>query len=432
MKYDIESIKTLMTILGMATESSEIISIIKKYYSTESKQADELLSLPTVNIKLLDYKQQQYRSALIVKHKAYGWTNTINEFKGLALLVYSFLPTEQQEQYQPQLNQAITTLNSLHNNIKTIVWDAHPGFSKINTKRLQQAFTGSGTRIAVFDLFEESLLATQRKEYSTSIKRSQVFGDPVEMNHGNAVIDIILSIAPNAIIIPISADTKNYNKALEFIINQKDITVVNMSRTFLEKEKELDQTFQKLLVKLAQQTIVTKSLGNCGTDLFGNLSPIRQRLGLGEVGAITCYDTKLINQFLTDPLSRQHQQNILYAINVNPFADQTSLTATIPGNLPKAQLHSIAIPAEGVYTAITNNFESGSSFAAPQLAAVITLLYQASNNNYPYQDKSFHLWYVIQAIKETTNNRIKNSNEFGLGLLNGDEALKFITGNPKI
>ncbi|MDE1461391.1 S8 family serine peptidase [Spartinivicinus sp. A2-2] len=367
-----------------------------------------------------------------MEHKAYHWTNTINEFKSLVLLVYSFLPAEQQAQYRPQLNQAITTLVSLHNNIKNIIWDAHPGSSKINIKLLQKNFTGTNTKIAVFDLFEESLLATQRQQHNTSIEKSQVFGNPVEMSHGNAVIDIILSIAPNAKVIPISADTKNYNQALKFIISQQDVTVVNMSRAFLEKQNKLDPTFQKLLITLAQQSIITKSLGNCGTDLFGKLSPIRQRLGLGEVGAITCYDTKLINQFLTDPFSSQYQQNILYAINVTPFADQTSLTATVPGNLPQAQLHSIAIPAEGVYTTITDNFESGSSFAAPQLAAVIALLYQASHQNHPYQDKSFHLWQVIQAIKETTNNKIKNSNEFGLGLLNGDKAVKFLIGNPKI
>ncbi|WP_163831557.1 S8/S53 family peptidase [Spartinivicinus ruber] len=430
---DLKSIKTLMSIIGMESDNNDIVAAIESYYAVDIAQTSELLNLHPLNIQLLHIKQKKYNLSLIKKYKAYKWTNTINEFKSLAQLIYSFLPQEQQEYYQPKFDEAITTLDSLNKNIKSTILIAHPRFNKINIKQLQKQFTGEGATIAVFDVFEESLITTQRKKHkTTTIESIKKFGDPVSMSHGNAVIDIILSIAPKSKIIPISTDTQNYNKTLRYILTRKDITIVNMSRTFLEKEGHLDSNFRDQLIALTRQAIVTKSLGNCGTDLYENLSPIRQQLGLGKVGAITCYDTKLINSFLVDPVSSKHQQHILYAINTAPFADQTALTATVPGNFPLAQLHSLAVPAEGVYTAITDNFESGSSFAAPQLAAISALLYQASTKYYPNHIKQFHLWQTTHAIKQTANSQIKPSEEFGLGLVDGDNALQKVKSGLKL
>lgn len=431
-QYNLNSIKTLMSIIGMSHENSDILNTINKYYFIEYELTQKLINLPIYNIELIQEKEDAYKSQLIKKNNAYKWTNTIIEFKGLAKLIFSFMSTEEQNIHRSQFNQSIEVLDTLHNDIKSIVLAAHPGLNTINIKSLQNSSKGTNVTIAVFDVFEENLLAIQRENYNqTKIETTKKFGDPVSLSHGNAVIDIILSIAPRVKIIPINSDIKNYNTALQYILSRKDITIVNMSRAFLEKNGELDPDFKKLIINLSKQAIITKSLGNCGTDLFGNLSPIRKRLGLGKVGAISCYDTKLINNILTDPIANKSQHNMLYAINVNPYANETALTATVPGDLSLAQLHSLSVPAEGIYTPITDNFESGSSFAAPQLAAVASLLYQAAMKQYPYQYKQFHLHLTAQAIKHGVNSNKVSSNEFGLGVLDGDQALKLIIGDPE-
>ncbi|GLT19685.1 hypothetical protein GCM10007938_34680 [Vibrio zhanjiangensis] len=99
----------------------------------------------------------------------------------------------------------------------------------------------------------------------------------------------------------------------------------------------------------------------------------------------------------------------------------------IPGDNALATSRSLSPPADTVYTWSTGNFESGSSFAAPQLAAISALLWQAYLEHHPQQALDVPS-KVTQAIKSNTRPSELGSLNTGLGLVDADKALEYVLG----
>jgi hypothetical protein len=241
------------------------------------------------------------------------------------------------------------------------------------------------------------------------------------MDHGNSIIDIILAIAPEAQIVPVSADTAAYNQAIRYISQREDLYLINMSRAFLEKEKHLDADFAKDFSKMLEQKIVCKSLGNTGTDLDGIVSEIRQKKALGPVGNLFSYDLGLIKEFLTLNSNQAGEDHLLLTMNLNMLETEPAITASTPGSNKIAQNKTFTIAADGVFSWSTDNFESGSSFAAPQLCAVLALLMEgrfAKQKSISKKDLSF----LVQALKKHAKVQSRKPENLGLGLIFADET----------
>jgi hypothetical protein len=353
------------------------------------------------------------------------WGQKITDFLDLATLLLSFQSKQYQKNVQFEFDHAKEVINSFRYDINQLVLSVHTGFN-LNHHSLTSEYKGENIKIVVFDLFEPKLLASQREYYSdANIQVVQNFGDPVQLNHGNSVIDIILSIAPHATIIPVSAESNTYNQAMAYLEARTDIHIINMSRAFSAVDNRLDPQFSQRLNKILSRTIVTKSLGNTGTDLDENITPLRQSLGLGASGNLFAYDLALIKEFL--PTISANIDNLLLAVNLDAFAEQIALNATIPGDNTLATSRSLGTPADAVYTWSTGNFESGSSFAAPQLAAISALLWQAYQEQYPQQSSDI-VNKVTQALKTHVRPSVLGSFNTGLGLVDADSALDNILG----
>lgn len=385
---------------------------------------EEEVSALLQNYNNIDYSRIN-ANYVINELNMHRWGQEITNFLDLATLLLSFQSEQYQKSVQLEFDQAKFTINNLRYNINQLVLSIHPNFN-LNHHNLKNEYKGLNIKIAVFDLFDPLLLAKQIEHYSNAnIQAIQNFGDPVQLNHGNSVIDIILSIAPHATIIPISAKSNTYHQAMAYLESRTDVNIINMSRAFSAVDNELDPQFSQQLSNILSRTIVTKSLGNTGTDLDANVTPLRQSLGLEATGNLFSYDLALIKEFL--PTITTNTDNLLLAINLDTFAHQIALSATIPGHNTLAISRSLSTPADTVYTWSTGNFESGSSFAAPQLAAVSALLWQAYLEHHP-QQIPHALNKVTQALKINTRPSDLGSFNTGLGLVDADKALEYILG----
>ncbi|NRD75556.1 S8/S53 family peptidase [Shewanella sp. VB17] len=353
------------------------------------------------------------------------WGQKITDFLDLATLLLSFQSAEYQQNEQLAFDQAKLIINNLRKDINQLILTVHPGFN-LNHHVLSETYQGLNIKIAVFDLFDPILLEQQIEHYpNASIEAVQNFGDPVQLNHGNTVIDVILAIAPKATIIPVSAESSTYHQAMAYLENRPDIHIINMSRAFSSLDNALDPIFSQQLSHLLSQKIVTKSLGNTGTDVDSNVTPLRESLGLASTGNLFSYDLALIKEFLPTINSNPNIDHLLLAINLDTFADQIALSASIPGNNTLAIATSLSTPADAVYAWSTANFESGSSFAAPQLAAISALLWQAYLEHHP-QEPQNALNKVTQALKANTRPSNLGAFNTGLGLVDADKALQHI------
>ena len=290
--------------------------------------------------------------------------------------------------------------------------------------------------VAVFDVFDDEQLANQRDRYpGAQIEKLVKFGDPVSLNHGNIVVDLLLGVAPDLTIVPVSATTKNYSDGIRYILDRNDVAIANMSRAFLgtANDTAIDEEFALLISRMSHKKIIIKALGNTGADLEGTLNPRRQAAGLGPVGDLTTYDSRLIKSFLQLVTSKKLMAPYLvFAENLSVFADQISLTATIPGSNVEVQNRTIGSPADAVFSWTTDNFEAGSSFAAPQVAALTALLLEACSK------ERLVAWQqclepTLNAVKESAQRPGRDGSkvrigpdEVGLGLIGGDRALRSI------
>ncbi|MCX6128313.1 MAG: hypothetical protein NTX25_04520, partial [Proteobacteria bacterium] len=273
--------------------------------------------------------------------------------------------------------------------------------------------------VVVFDVFDLALLDKQRLKYSRAkIHLPKIFGNPLELSHGNTIIDILLEIAPDAEIITIWSDVKSYPEAMQYIVDQSDIDIVNFSRAFPENAqlKVIEPVFKEAFNQFVQQGILIKALGNTGTDLSGSLNHRRTELELGPVNNIASYDIKLLMDLYKNS---DHQDLAIFAANLTIFADDIALTATVPGKFLPIQRRTLAIPAEGVYSPSTETFESGSSFAAPQLSALAALLLEARRKQAPTETLADSRRYVHQELLQNAQLGQHSAEEWGRGLPTG-------------
>lgn len=357
--------------------------------------------------------------------KLHQWGQKISETQGLFAILFSFKSEVYQEQNQRIFKRAMKTIDRFRNIVNKKVEEHHPGFD-LKSPKLRENYSGKGIKIVVFDVFDQKSLSRQRDHYPLSkIEVEQRFGDPVELNHGNSVIDVILAIAPAATIIPVSAESKSYNLAMKYILERSDVQIVNMSRAFAQQGDILDQVFSKILKQILEEKIVTKSLGNTGTDLDGKTTPLREGLGLESTGNLFSYDLSLIQEFIRSKPEDYALQNLMMTINLDSFSENIALSATIPGDNIAAAKLTYAIPADSVYSWSTGNFESGSSFAAPQLAAICALLWDFHESQ--INSKNSNVAETIsQALRSSVRASKLGSFNVGNGLIDGDSAANLL------
>lgn len=337
------------------------------------------------------------------------WSGNISEFLSLSVMLFEESPAAQSAQnrktfelYQNDLLEWIDAINSY---IQAI----HPGLTPLHGEDLMAKFKGDGVAIAVFDVFDSALLQKQTREAQGLIEAPIQFLKPLELSHGNTVIDIIRSIAPRAKIVPVWVDTKDYTKGLNAILARDDIQIVNMSRAFAEGtvKGKLDPDFKTALQNLVKKKILVKALGNTGTDLVGTVTAKRQALGLGPVNNLAGYDLSLIQDFSE---SEAPGDLALFAMNYSLFGNDIALSATIPGANATIQNQTFGLPAEGVWSPSTQTFESGSSFAAPQLSAILALLWEKAQVSSNERAKS-----LLETLKKA-NSSADRKDVFGLGM----------------
>ncbi|HYX38559.1 MAG TPA: S8/S53 family peptidase, partial [Oligoflexus sp.] len=301
------------------------------------------------------------------------WSSRLSEYLSLSEILFESLSPQDQNARRSEYTRCRRILQTFQKDITRYTLAVHPGFSVLGVAPLQAHWNGAGVKIVVFDVFEKAALVEQKQRYPQAlIGNPIVFGRPVELSHGNTVIDIILQLAPAAEIIPVAADAKSYAAAMQYLATQTDVDIINMSRAFPEDPvtDTVEAPFMEALRRWTQDGLLVKALGNTGTDLHGQLTRRRVEKGLGPVNTLTSYDLKLIRDLYQEEVVGLE----LFALNLGLFADDIALTATIPGAVVPVQQRTLAVPAEGIYSPTTDTFESGSSFAAPQISAWLALL----------------------------------------------------------
>ena len=358
---------------------------------------------------------------------AQKWGAQIDDFLATAQLVFQDNDAAYQRSHGAGFAAASATVRAWQQYLNNLVANYVPGYTPLHAAALQRSYQGRGQLVAIFDVFDQDLLAKQRSHYpSARIDAVVRFGDPVGLSHGNAVIDVLLALAPDLTIVPVSADAASSNAALRYLNGRRDIPIVNMSRALLGSagDTALDPLFATLLEQLSAEKLVCKALGNTGTDLHGQLSPRRAAAGLGPVGDLTAYDTGLIRLFIGHAPATTH---MLLAANLDLYAEQVALAATIPGDDVTAAALTLGAPADGVYSWSTGDYEAGSSFAAPQLAALAALLSEACTAVSAPAAAPTCLDRVVSALKIGARPNGLAPSDSGLGVADGDRALGVLT-----
>lgn len=369
----------------------------------------ELLSLGPAYDALPAAPDVATARSLFEKQRIASWSGTLSEFISLSDILFASLSPEEQDTLRPDFDRYSAVLHRFQKDITDYVLKIHPGFP-VDWDSLRQQNRGRGVRVAVFDVFDPELL--DRQSQTAFIQKPLVFGNPVALPHGNSVIDIILALAPEVEIIPIWSDAKSYAVAMKYLAGQPDIDLLNMSRAFPEQvgTRQLDPDFAQALLRFTSHSLLFKALGNTGSDLFGKLNRRRVDDQLGPVNNIASYDLKLIRDYAAlDP------NFSFFAINLTLFSDDIALTATVPGDLTAIQERSLAVPAEGVFSPSSGTFESGSSFAAPQLTALAALYLEQRRRDYPDESPASGRGFAAQALQASAERGSHTAAEWGLG-----------------
>ncbi len=407
-----KSLAELAQMVGLETDSNSL-DIVDQYFRLPPHP--ELLSI-------------EAQKLLIEGQAISRWSAQLNEYLDLLDILYSDLPAKEKKLQQKTFDRDKLSVRDLRVEINRYLLGIHPQFRFLEIDSLQKLYQGQGIQVAVFDVFDEELLIAQRQLYPKArIMPTQFHGNPVSLNHGNTVIDVLLTLMPALDIIPIAADSISYTEALRSINAQPQIDIVNMSRAFAQAKGKptLEPHFAEQLKILVQNKILCKASGNTGTDFDGNLSPIRKAKNLGPVNNLFSYDINLIKEFFTQS---DDQSNLtLLAINLDSFAEETALSATVPGAQTDIQQHSLAIPADAVWSPATQSFESGSSFAAPQLAALSALLLQSLKQHQPTLDSLQQKQAVVKALLQTAQLSAHGSLEWGQGIPSAERAINQLT-----
>ena len=357
----------------------------------------------------------------------------ITDFLGLADILWQDRESSFRSAHAADYDEYVRSLRVARQTVNRFVQALHPGLATLRTDKLRQAANGSGIVIGVFDLFDDDLLAKQRHDYSSAlIEPVSRLGNPPRLDHGNAVIDAILALAPAVTIVPVSADAAHYTDGFAALSSRDDIAIINLSRGFaVDSDGGLNTAFSQQLQSIVKSKIITKAIGNTGTDLSNNLTEVRRAAHLGPVGSLASYDLALIHQVLaTLPVTESPGSStdlLLLAVNLGAFGDRLALSATIPGDHDRAQDRSFGLPADGIYAASTAEFVSGSSFAAPMLAGLSALLLDAAHQGHPNEDSQCQRHVVTAALKATADRSEFKRNEVGRGGPRGDAAWRAIT-----
>ncbi len=357
----------------------------------------------------------------------------ITDFLGLAEILWQDRESSFRTAHAALYEEDVRILQVARQTVNQFVQALHPGLAILRADKLRQAAKGTGIVVGVFDLFDDDLLTKQRQDYSSAlIEPVSRLGNPPRLDHGNAVIDTILALAPAVTIVPVSADAAHYNDGFAALSSRDDIAIINISRGFAaDSDGALNTVFSQQLQSIVKSKIITKAIGNTGTDLSNNLTEVRRAAHLGPVGSLASYDLALIRQVLaalSAPDSPGSSTDLLLlAVNVGPFADRLALSATIPGDNDRAQDRTFALPADGVYAASTAEFVSGSSFAAPMLAGLSALLLDAAHQDHPNADSRCQRHAVTEALKATADRSGLLRRVVGHGVPRGDAAWRAIT-----
>ena len=416
---DYESAVTkIATLTGMSADS-DLDQALAKYCS---------LSIPSE-------VEPKFGRLLLDDLMAQKWGGEITDFVATADLLFQDNEPKFKQENDAAFRAAKDILEKLRQSINRLVGKYNPGFVLLDAAELRGKHQGKGIVVAVFDVFEDEQLSKQRDFYKgAQIEPLARFGNPVGLNHGNIVVDVLLAIAPRLTIVPVSATAAKYNEGMRFIVGRGDVAIVNMSRAFLgtEKDSAVDPEFATLIDQMSREKIVIKALGNTGADLSGALNSRRQAAGLGPVGDLTTYDSSLIKSYLERVTNQSMAAPyLIFAENMTVFADQISLTATVPGGNEAAQRRTIGAPADGVFSWSTDNFEAGSSFAAPQLSAISALLVEACTKVRAAARQQC-LDSVITAMKRSAQRPAGTGAglspaEVGLGVVHGDNASQVVS-----
>lgn len=382
--------------------------------------------------ELADPRLSSLRGAALARwvfddQEMHKYGGQLRDFLGLAALAFSARDPAFVQAQQERFDQATAQVERMRAQLTAYFQTLHPGYAALNASRLRARRGGAGIKIAVFDLFDRELLAKQKKHYTdATIEEVQTFGDPVAMDHGNSVLDVLLGLAPKAVVVPITADQAHYTQALQWLAARPDLAIINMSRAFLQDQRGgLDTAFAAGLDILTQSKIVIKALGNTGTDLDDILTPLRAERHLGPVASLFAYDTRLIRLWLKS-LGGPPQRHplLLFAVNLAPLATRVARTATIPGQNHAAVEMTLATPADGVFSFATGNFESGSSFAAPMLAALSALLLAEDQALRPNAVAGDARRRVYDCLRRTARRGHLAPSDVGQGIPQGDAALQ--------
>lgn len=393
-----------------------LTDLAEQYKQLELARLNQMDAMRPLDHVHIEQQRSAYQKDFFLAIKGYRWPSQIQEYQDFAQLLFSFMPEEEQAANKEMFQQSLDAIEHWQTQLSDSLLEIEPGFSQISP--LVPILKPNPIHIVVFDVFSKQQLDKQRAYFTQArIDPIQTFGDPVSLTHGNAVIDTILQLSPDARITPIQADAQSYLPAFNAIalINPD---MINMSRAFPENNGHLDLDAWNAIAKVAEKSILIKSMGNCGTDLDGQLSPIRVENDLGPIGAISCYDTSLIQEVVT-----AHWKPgllIRFAINGQYANERVALSATIPGSNEIAQHNSIKVPAEAVYSPSSGLFESGSSFAAPQLSATLAELlkrFPEENGSVDMRNKSC----VLESVSQTAVRQHQMFEE-GRGLLNAQAA----------
>ncbi|HET9241592.1 MAG TPA: S8/S53 family peptidase [Oligoflexus sp.] len=343
------------------------------------------------------------------------WPSRLADFLGLVTILFEGMSPEEQARLHDEFIASRGLLSDFQKAITHYVRAIHPGFSGLGLGPLKLTRQGRGIRIVVFDVFEMEQLDEQRRSYPKAfIEKPLVFGRPVGLSHGNTVIDVILELAPEASILPVASDAQSYAAAMQHLAARQDLDIINLSRAFPEDPRThgVDKVFEEALRRWTRQGILVKALGNTGSDLFGQLTRPRVEKGLGPVSSLTAYDLKLIRELYQEEAAAGLE---LFALNLGLFAEELALTATIPGDYLPVQKRTLAVPAEGIYSPSTETFESGSSFAAPQISAWAALLLEERRALYPDETGAASRAAVYAAMLEKADLRQHPAREWGRG-----------------
>eukprot|EP00164_Ancoracysta_twista_P014623 GFYU01023889.1.p1 GENE.GFYU01023889.1~~GFYU01023889.1.p1 ORF type:complete len:570 (-),score=105.17 GFYU01023889.1:72-1781(-) len=262
-----------------------------------------------------------------------------------------------------QRNALITVLN-----LENVLSDVTKQCQNVPTSQKDNGFRSiAKLTVAVIDQFDDDLVAKQLP--GTTVTRL----DGPSSDHGNGVLDVMLSLVPkDCVKFKLFTAMKNITTALDMMADDATVDLVNESEgwQFLTKGIDADK-YEAALKKMMQRKMYFKPMGNEGVDYTTHPPYYNRTRTSGSIGSD---DADNIPYLVSDWTQQdQHMYHIVFGINFRSDLSELSAHASAPGTLPPLQALGMAAPGT-FYFALTDAVESGSSYVAPLLGAVCTVL----------------------------------------------------------